>query len=220
MVVAIEWQVVIDDKFYETGPRLKESISVIPCQWFSARMAPGHWRHLLARLDRWWPGTGCQGDRSHGDSSAPSHWTCLSSGWPWCHLSRTAMKKKRLIILGYLLSLLSVIYQSPGLPGWQKVYFITVTRMPHHLSIAAGLYCLTTSPGFHPALCEKWNGFFYVHGVLFSYTLDQRLKVSSERLDMRIKRLAKGATARPGFELETSGMEVQVLTVQPRQLLG
>ena len=25
-----------------------------------------------------------------------------------------------------------MIWQSPGLPGWRKVNFITVTRRPHH----------------------------------------------------------------------------------------
>ena len=60
-----------------------------------------------------------------------------------------------------LLLLLLMIWQSPGLPGWQKVIFITVTRRPHHPNIAAGLCCLATSPGFLPTLCEKWSGFFY-----------------------------------------------------------
>ena len=41
-------------------------------------------------------------------------------------------------------SCLSVIWQSPGLPGWRKVNLITVTRRPHHPNIAAGLYCLAT----------------------------------------------------------------------------
>ena len=81
-----------------------------------------------------------------------------------------------------LLLLLLLIWQSPGLPGWRKVNLITVTRRPLHPSIAAGFYCLTTSPGFLPALCEKWSGFFYVHRVWLSYTRDRRLKVSSERL--------------------------------------
>ena len=81
-----------------------------------------------------------------------------------------------------LLLLLLMIWQSPGLPGWRKVNFITVTRRPHHPNIAAGLYCLATSPGFLPTLCEKWSGFFYVHRVFLSYTRDRRLKVSSERL--------------------------------------
>ena len=56
--------------------------------------------------------------------------------------------------------LLLLIWQSPGLPGWRKVNLITVTRRPHHPNIAAGLYCLATSPGFLPTLCEKWSGFF------------------------------------------------------------
>ena len=87
-----------------------------------------------------------------------------------------------LIKILLLLLLLLVIWQSPGLPWWRKVNLITVTHRPHHQSIAAGLYCLTTSPGFLPALCEKWSGFFDVHRVLLSYTRDRRLKVSSERL--------------------------------------
>ena len=68
------------------------------------------------------------------------------------------------------------------MPGWRKVNFITVTRRPHHPNIAAGLYCLATSPGFLPTLCEKWSGFFYVHRVFLYYTRDRRLRVSSERL--------------------------------------
>ena len=75
-----------------------------------------------------------------------------------------------------------MIGQSPGLPGWRKVNFITVTRRPHHPNIAAGLCCLATSPGFFPTLCEKWSGFFKVHRVFLSYTRDRRLKVSSETL--------------------------------------
>ena len=31
---------------------------------------------------------------------------------------------------------LLLIWQSPGLPGWQKVNLITVTRRPHHLLFA------------------------------------------------------------------------------------
>ena len=73
-----------------------------------------------------------------------------------------------ILLLLLLLLLLLMIWQSPGLPGWRKVILITVTHRPHHPSIAAGLYCLTTSPGFLPALCEKWSGFFYVHRVWLS----------------------------------------------------
>ena len=69
--------------------------------------------------------------------------------------------------IGWLL----MIWQSPGLPGWWKVNFITVTRRPHHPNIAAGLCCLATSPGFLPTLCEKWSELFYVHRVFLSYTL-------------------------------------------------
>ena len=71
-----------------------------------------------------------------------------------------------------------MIWQSPGLPGWRKVNFITVTRRPHHPNIAASLCCLATSPGFLPTLCEKWSGFFYVHRVFLSYTRDRWLKFS------------------------------------------
>ena len=102
-----------------------------------------------------------------------------------------------------------MIWQSPGLPGWQKVNFINVTRRPHHPNIAVSLYCLATSPGFLPTLCEKWSGFFYVHRVFLSYTRDRPLyKVSSERLGNEDKSaLPKGATAGPGLEPGTSGME-------------
>ena len=104
--------------------------------------------------------------------------------------------------------------QSPGLPGWRKVNLITVTRRPLHPSIAASFYCLTTSPGFLPALCEKWSGFFYVHRVWLSYTRDRRLKVSSERLSNEDKAPCPRAllyTAGLGFEPGTSGMEVRGL---------
>ena len=59
------------------------------------------------------------------------------------------------VIIVIIIIEILVIWQSPGLLGWRKVYLITVTRMPHHLGIAADLYCLTTSLGFLPALCEK-----------------------------------------------------------------
>ena len=92
---------------------------------------------------------------------------------------------RSILFLGHVMSkttiLLLMVWQSPGLPEWRKVNFITVTRRPHHPNIAAGLYCLATSPGFLPTLCEKWSGFFYVHRVFLSYTRDRRLKVSSER---------------------------------------
>ena len=48
-----------------------------------------------------------------------------------------------------------MIWQSPGLPGWRKVNFITVTRRPHHPNITAGLYCLATSPGFSLVLFAR-----------------------------------------------------------------
>ena len=81
------------------------------------------------------------------------------------------------IKLNLLWSSSLMIWHSPGLPGWRKVNFITVTRRPRHPNIAAG-----TSPGFLPTLCEKWSGFFYVHRVFLSYTRDRRFKDSSERL--------------------------------------
>ena len=37
-----------------------------------------------------------------------------------------------ILLLLLLLLLLLMIWQSPGLPGWRKVNFITVTRRPHH----------------------------------------------------------------------------------------
>ena len=116
--------------------------------------------------------------------------------------------------------LLLLIWQSPGLPGWRKVNLITVTRRPLHPSIAAGFYCLTTSPGFLPALCEKWSGFFYVHRVWLSYTRDRRLKVSSERLGNEDKApcpraLLPGRGSNRGPPVWKS----EVLTARPRQLL-
>ena len=119
-----------------------------------------------------------------------------------------------------LLLLLLLIWQSPGLPGWRKVNLITVTRRPLHPSIAAGFYCLTTSPGFLPALCEKWSGFFYVHRVWLSYTRDRRLKVSSERLGNEDKAPCPRALL-PGQGLNRGPpvWESEVLTARPRQLL-
>ena len=120
-----------------------------------------------------------------------------------------------------LLLLLLLIWQSPGqMPGWWKVNLITVTRRPLHPSIAAGLYCLTTSPGFLPALCEKWSGFFYVHRVWLPYTQDRRLKVSSEKLGNEDKApcpraLLPGRGSNRGPPVWKS----EVLTARPRQLL-
>ena len=113
-----------------------------------------------------------------------------------------------------------MIWQSPGLPGWRKVNFITVTRRPHHPNIAAGLYCLATSPGFLPTLCEKWSGFFYVHRVFLSYTRDRRLKVSSERLGNEDKApcpraLLPGRGSNRGPPVWKS----KALTARPQQLL-
>ena len=96
------------------------------------------------------------------------------------------------------LLLLLLNWQSPGLPGWRNVNLITATRRPLHPSIAAGFYCLTTSPGFLPALCEKWSGFFYVHMVWLSYTRDRRLKVSSERIGNEDKAPCPRALLPPG----------------------
>ena len=124
-------------------------------------------------------------------------------------------------MLVLLLLLLLLIWQSPGLPGWRKVNLITVTRRPLHPSIAAGFFCLTTSPGFLPALCEKWSGFFYVHRVWLSYTRDRRLKVSSERLSNEDKAPCPRALL-PG-QGSTRGPPVwksEVLTARPRQLLN
>ena len=113
-----------------------------------------------------------------------------------------------------------MIWQSPGLPGWRKVNFITVTRRPHHPNIAAGLCCLATSPGFLPTLCEKWSGFFYVHRVFLSYTRDRQLKVSSERLGNEDKApcprvLLPGRGSNRGPPVWKS----EALTARPRQLL-
>ena len=135
----------------------------------------------------------------------------------WFHL--------RLLLL---LLLLLMIWQSPGLPGWRKVNFINVTRRPHHPNIAAGLYtryCLATSPGFLPTLCEKWSGFFYVHRVLLSYTRDRRLKVSSERLGNVDKApCPRALLPGPGLEPGTSSMEVRgsncSATIAPRMNNG
>ena len=112
-----------------------------------------------------------------------------------------------------------MIWQSPGLPGWRKVNFITVTRRHHHPNIAAGFCCLATSPGFLPTLCEKWSGFFYVHRVFLSYTRDWRLKVSSERLGNEDKApcpraLLPGRGSNRGPPVWKS----EALTTRPRQL--
>ena len=52
----------------------------------------------------------------------------------------------------FLLWLLLVIWQSPGLRWWRKVNWITVTYRPHHRSIHVALsVCQTDSTGFLPA---------------------------------------------------------------------
>ena len=114
-----------------------------------------------------------------------------------------------------------MIWQSPGLPGWWKVNLITVTHRPHHPNITAGLYCLATSPGFLPTLCEEWSGFFYVHRVFLSYTRDRRLKVSSERLGNEdkapcLRALLPGRGSNRGPPVWKS----EALTARPRQLLN
>ena len=54
---------------------------------------------------------------------------------------------------------------------------IIVIRRPRRFAPS-----VTTSPGFLPALCEKWSGLFYMYWVLLSFTRDRQLNVSSERL--------------------------------------
>ena len=123
-------------------------------------------------------------------------------------------------IIIIIILLLLLIWQSPGLPGWRKVNLITVTRRPLHPNIAAGFYCLTTSPGFLPALCEKWSGFIYVHRVWLSYTRDRQLTVSSERLGNEDKAPCPRALL-PGRGLNRGPpvWKSEVLTARPRQLL-
>ena len=124
-----------------------------------------------------------------------------------------------------IIIIIIIIWQSPGLPGWRKVNFITVTHRPHHPNIAAGLYCLATSPGFLPTLCEKWSGFFYVHRVFLSYTRDRRDGLKSPPKDY-IGNADKAPCPRalycrgPGLEPGTSGIwKSEALTARPRQLL-
>ena len=159
-------------------------------------------------------------------------WTQISyTGWPRKNTTptinnfkKTRDRMKKLCALWrieffLLLLLLLLIWQSPGLPGSQKVNLITVTRRPLHPSIAAGLYCLTTSPGFLPALCEKWSGFFYVHRVWLSYTRDRRLKVSSESLGNEDNAPCPRALL-PGRGSNRGPLvwKSEVLTARPRQL--
>ena len=64
------------------------------------------------------------------------------------------------------------------------VFLASAFNRLRHIDDSASLVgfgCLTTSPGFLPALYEKRRGFFYTHGVWLSHTWDRRLKVSSER---------------------------------------
>ena len=147
------------------------------------------------------------------------------SNWALEHLGVLACKESSVTASfsqGYKSSrlLLLMIWQSPGLPEWRKVNFITVTHRPHHPNIAAGMYCLATSPGFLPTLCKKWNGFFYVHRVFLSYTRDRRLKVSSERLGNEDKApcpraLLPGRGSNRGPPVWKS----EALTARPRQPL-
>ena len=142
-------------------------------------------------------------------------WTVLTSFWLAADDIHLALHWSRVMLL---LLLLLMIWQSPGLPGWRKVNFITVTRRPHHPNIAA--CCLATSPGFLPTLCEKWSGFFYVHRVFLSYTRDRRLKVSSKRLGNEDKAPCPRALL-PGRGLNWGPpvWKSEALTARPRQLL-
>ena len=156
----------------------------------------------------------------------------LSWGWWWgwgggehCNFSR---KEGNLAFTPVMISAAAehyyyywLIWQSPGLPGWRKVNLITVTRRPLHPSIAAGFNCLTTSPGFLPALCEKWSGFFYVHRVWLSYTRDRRLKVSPERLGNEDKApCPRALLPGRGSNWGPPVWKAEVLTARPRQLLN
>ena len=50
-------------------------------------------------------------------------------------LSKTLYTAHRLHVIIIIIIILLMIWQSPGLPGWQKVNLITVTRRPHHPNI-------------------------------------------------------------------------------------
>ena len=114
-----------------------------------------------------------------------------------------------------------MIWQSPGLPGWWKVNFITVTRRPHHPNIATGMYCLAISLGFLPTLREKWSGFFNVHRVFLSYTQDRRLKFSFERLGNEDKApCSRALLPGRGSNREPPVWKSKALTARPQQLLN
>ena len=88
-----------------------------------------------------------------------------------------------------LLLLLLLIWPSPGLPEWRKVNLITVTRRPHHPSIAAGLYCLTT---FSLLFARSEVGSFTCIGCDSPIHGTDGLKSPPKDEAMRIKRLAQG----------------------------
>ena len=119
----------------------------------------------------------------------------------------------------FLLLLLLMIWQSPGLPGWRKVNFITVTRRPHHPNIAAVCTVWPLHQDFSYSLREvKWV--LYVHRVFLSYTRDRRLKVSSERLGNEDKApCPRALLAGRGSNRGPPVWKSEALIARPRQLL-
>ena len=85
------------------------------------------------------------------------------------------------------------VYRPFGFKG-----LITVTHRPHNPSIAAGLYCLTTSPDFSLLFARSDVGSFTCIGYYSPIHGTDGLKSPPKDWAMRIKRLAQGRYCRAG----------------------
>ena len=142
-------------------------------------------------------------DQLNGKSNFESHGICEKPMFPLL-----------------LLVLLLVIRQSPYLPRWWKVN-LTVTRRPHHPSIAAGLYCLATSPGFLIcSLRDSEVGSFTCVGYYSPINGTDGLKVLSERLGNEDKApCPRALLPGRGSNRRTPVWKTEVLTTWQRQLV-
>ena len=110
------------------------------------------------------------------------------------------------------------VWKHPGLPGWQKVNYDPQATPPKYSCL---FVCLTTSPGFLPALCERWSGLFYVHWILLPFGWDWQLKVSSERLGNEDKApCPRALLSDRGSKQKTPVWKSEISTAWPQPLLN